>query len=88
MSEAWKDGSDSRWRRFRLTILDRDRWECTIQGQGCTGRAEHVDHIQPLAKGGDKYDPSNCRAACAVCNLGRSTKDPIAQPEPRPTSSW
>lgn len=88
MSKAWEGGSDSRWRRFRLTVLERDRWTCTIRAPGCTDKAEHVDHIQPLGKGGDKYDPGNCRAACANCNLTRSTKDPMPQPKPRPTSSW
>lgn len=88
MSKSWEAGSDSRWRRFRLTILERDRWTCTIQGPGCTHTADQVDHIHPLAKGGSKYDPSNCRAACRNCNLGRSTRDPIPQPQPRPTSTW
>ncbi|MET8150241.1 HNH endonuclease signature motif containing protein [Actinoplanes sp. NPDC049668] len=87
MSKAWAGGSDTRWRAFRLKILERDRWQCTIQGTGCTGRAEHVDHIHPLGQGGDKYDPANCRAACAWCNLSRPTHI-VEQPAPRPVSSW
>jgi 5-methylcytosine-specific restriction endonuclease McrA len=88
MSEAWAGGSDTRWRRFRLTILDRDRWLCTLKLDGCTTRAEHVHHIQPLSKGGAKYDPSNCASACASCNLKQGDRGPVNQPEPRPVSSW
>lgn len=88
MSEAWKKGSDTRWRAFRLTILGRDRYRCTIQLAGCTTLADCVDHIQPLSKGGAKYDPSNCRAACKHCNTSRGDSGLITQPEPRPVSSW
>jgi 5-methylcytosine-specific restriction endonuclease McrA len=88
MSEAWKAGSDTKWRRFRLTILERDQWRCTLQLAGCTTAATHVDHIQPLSKGGDKYDPSNCRASCRTCNLKRGDSGTIEQPEPRPVSTW
>lgn len=88
MSKAWEGGSDTRWRRFRLTILERDRWACTIKEQGCTGKAEHVHHIVPLARGGAKYDPSNATSACAHCNLKVGNRGPAPQPEPRPVSSW
>ena len=88
MSEAWAKGSDTRWRAFRLTILGRDRYLCTLRLDGCTGRAEEVDHIQPLARGGAKYDPLNCRASCAWCNRKRGSRAPVPQPDPRPVSSW
>lgn len=88
MSKAWEGGSDTRWRAFRATILDRDRWLCTIKGQGCTLAAEQVDHVIPLSMGGPKYDPANCRASCAHCNVARGNRHHPAQPEPRPSSSW
>lgn len=88
MSQSWESGSDSRWRRFRLTILERDNGVCTIQGQDCTGVATQVDHIVPLSRGGGKFDPSNCRASCCTCNTSRGNRVPAPQPEPRPTSSW
>lgn len=88
MSEAWAKGSDTRWRRFRLTILDRDRGLCVLREAGCTTTAEHVHHIQPLSRGGSKYDPSNCASACASCNLAIGDRAPIPQPEPRPISTW
>ena len=37
----------------------------------------HVDHIQPLAKGGsnDKY---NLQCLCPTCNMRKNAKDPLA----------
>jgi 5-methylcytosine-specific restriction endonuclease McrA len=88
MSKNWESGSDSRWRAFRATILDRDKGLCTLKLQGCTTRAEHVHHVIPLSRGGSKYDPGNCASACRSCNLKQGAKTPMPQPEPRPTSSW
>lgn len=88
MSKAWSGGSDTRWRRFRLTILERDRWRCKIRSAGCKTLADCVDHIVPLSKGGPKYDPGNARAACTPCNTRRGDRAPAPQPAPRPVSSW
>jgi 5-methylcytosine-specific restriction endonuclease McrA len=88
VSKAWEDGSDTRWRRFRLTILDRDKWLCTLKLDPCTGKAEDVHHIIPLSRGGPKYDPKNCASACSACNKHLGNRAPAPQPQPRPTSSW
>jgi 5-methylcytosine-specific restriction protein A len=88
MSKAWAAGSDTRWRTFRLTILERDRGVCTLREQGCTGTATQVHHIVPLARGGAKYDPGNCTASCKTCNLALGDTPPAPQPAPRPTSTW
>lgn len=88
MSKAWESGSDTRWRRFRLTILERDKGLCTVRLQGCTTRAEEVDHIIPLSRGGPRYDPANCRASCGWCNRKRGDRAPVTQPQPRRVSSW
>ena len=63
--------SSSSWRRVRLVVLERDGWVCQIRASGCTLAAEHVDHIVPRGLGGHSLAPSNLRAACAKCNLGR-----------------
>ena len=88
MSKAWEKGSDTRWRRFRLGILERDRWRCLVALPGCTLVATQVDHIEPLGRGGARYDPANCRGACAWCNLKRGDRAPIPQPQPRRVSKW
>ena len=65
---------NSTWRKVRATILERDGYRCTIGMTGCTGIATQVDHIHPLAFGGDPYSSDNLRSACASCNAGRSNK--------------
>lgn len=87
MSAGWSGGSDTRWRAFRAGILRRDKGLCTIRAAGCTTLAEHVDHVIPLAMGGEKYDPANCRAACEHCNTSRRVH--VAhEPEPKRVSRW
>ena len=88
MSKAWEKGSDHRWRVLRLSVLDRDRWLCTIKEQGCTTTATQVHHIVPLARGGPKYDPTNCTSACQSCNLKLGDRPAAPQPQPRPCSTW
>ncbi|WP_433368396.1 HNH endonuclease [Actinoplanes sp. CA-142083] len=47
-----------------------------------------MDHIIPLAMGGDKYDPNNARASCEHCNTSRGVGTPQPEPEPRRVSTW
>lgn len=61
----------SKWKRLRLVVLERDDHTCQIRGVRCTLKATHVDHVIPLALGGDAYNLDNLRAACAQCNTGR-----------------
>ena len=61
------------WKRLRLVILERDKWQCQIRLRGCKGRADQVDHIRPMTRGGGHH-PGNLRAACKHCNITRSNK--------------
>ncbi len=88
MSWSWAGGSDSRWRSLRAYVLARDRNLCRIGARGCTRIATCVDHIIQLEAGGEKYDETNCRAACEPCNLGRARPRPQPEPEPKRISSW
>ncbi len=67
MSRGRGDLKRNKWRRSRLTILERDHHECQIRGPKCSGVATEVDHIIPHAYGGDS-GPDNLRAACKPCN--------------------
>jgi len=91
MSEAWKSGSDTRWRTFRAALMSQwaaqGRTSCERRGSTCTLKVEQVDHIVPLALGGPKYDPANCRPSCAPCNRGNVASG-VSQPAPRPVSTW
>ncbi len=94
MSKAWEAGSDARWRRFRAGILRLDlpaerRPRCALQYPGvCTSVATSVDHIRPLALGGEKYDPANCRPSCKPCNTKRGKGIERHDPEPQPITRW
>ncbi len=92
MSEEWSGGSSTRWRKLRAVVLKRDRYRCRVGLPGCTLRAPleggHVDHIIPLSQSGDKWDPANCRASCASCNLKRGKVFEGTDPEPAPISNW
>ncbi len=59
---------------LRYDILKRDHFRCQICGLSAQdGVKLHVDHIVPVAKGG-KTIPSNLRALCDRCNMGKSDK--------------
>lgn len=53
----------------RTAILMRWRWRCCY----CDERAEHLDHVHPLSKGGADA-PRNIVPACASCNLSKGAK--------------
>lgn len=72
----WKQGpsrtSTPEHAAWRKAVLDRDHWWCRIQGPGCTGRANHADHITAVAFGGAEFDLTNGQAACPTCHLAKS----------------
>ena len=59
---------------LRYDILKRDNFRCQICGSSAQdGVKLHVDHIVPVAKGGQTI-PSNLRTLCDRCNMGKSDK--------------
>jgi len=59
---------------LRYDIMKRDGFKCTLCGRSqADGVKLHVDHIQPVSKGG-LTTPSNLRTLCQDCNLGKSDK--------------
>lgn len=56
-------------------IGEKQRWRCAV----CKCRIRklyHIDHIQPLARGG-RHQPRNIQLLCPACNLRKGAKDPI-----------
>lgn len=41
----------------------------------CAKPSEHIDHIQPVADGGDFFDRSNLQALCRSCHTSKTHKD-------------
>jgi 5-methylcytosine-specific restriction endonuclease McrA len=53
----------------RTAILVRWRYRCAY----CDQRATHLDHVEPLSRGGSDVE-SNIVPACAGCNLSKGAK--------------
>ena len=53
-----------KWKKLRITVLDRDGWICAL----CGAVADTVDHIYPRIKGGDMWALDNLQSLCKSCN--------------------
>ena len=56
------------WRQVRYRAFRRDKWACVK----CGRRAREVDHIVPLAEGGNEFDINNCQSLCRACHLQKT----------------
>ena len=59
-----------KWKKLRITILDRDGWQCVI----CNKPGHTVDHIIPRAKGGDMWASDNLQVLCKSCNSSKGSR--------------
>lgn len=84
MSGAWDKGSTRAWRKIRRQVLERDRYRCRVQLDGCTTRAGHVHHVKGKAMGDD---PAYLVAACSSCN-GKVGDPRRSDPDPNPWPGW
>lgn len=64
-------------RRMRFEILKRDGHRCRYCGATAPDVQLTVDHVIPLALGGDN-NPSNLTTACRDCNAGKASVPPEA----------
>lgn len=65
------------WSRVRRVIYERDGGICMKCGRKLGPRNFHVDHIMPVALGGDEWDLANLELACPECNLQKGTREEI-----------
>lgn len=57
--------------KTRFEIFKRDNFSCSYCGRSAKDGVQlHVDHIKPVAGGGDDT-PDNLTTACLECNLGK-----------------
>ena len=66
-------------RLLRGEIIERDRATCYLCGLKCMPHEIHIDHVTPVAKGGDNH-PTNLRVTCRTCNLRKSDSMPDDPP--------
>lgn len=57
----------------REEIFERDAWRCVYCGGQFAPSALTVDHVQPLARGGD-HSGGNVVTACGACNLRKGDR--------------
>ena len=69
-----------RWRMLRRRVLERDGWRCRTCGKA--GRLE-VDHVIPIADGGDWWAVGNLQALCRRCHIAKTAAENRAR---RPVS--
>ena len=75
-----------RWAVSRRAALDRDGWRCQFCGRA--GRLE-VDHITPMADGGQPYDLTNLQALCGRCHIRKTADENRARrPVPAEVQRW
>ena len=60
-------------RGVRFEVFRRDRFQCQYCGESAPKVVLHVDHIEPVSKGGGN-EITNLLTACADCNGGKSNK--------------
>ena len=68
-----------RWQTIRQQILAADD-TCHICN---TPGADSVDHLVPLSKGGEPFDPDNLAPAHNICNKRRSDNPQVFPQAPR-----
>lgn len=58
----------------RFEVFKRDGFKCQYCGQCSPDVILHVDHINPVSKGGDN-DVMNLVTSCVDCNLGKGARE-------------
>jgi 5-methylcytosine-specific restriction endonuclease McrA len=84
MSTKHKVLGTKKWKNKRLSVLQRDGYECYV----CGGQADQVDHIIPRVKGGDVFDDDNLMAICGRCNRAKGSGSFRHTPTPPVFSSF
>lgn len=61
-------------KKLRFEVMKRDSFSCQYCGAKAPDVLLHIDHIAPVAKGGDN-DILNLITACSSCNLGKGSRE-------------
>ena len=80
-AERQKVYRSKRWRRLRRSVLAASSRRCAICGRA--GRLE-IDHIKPMADGGDTWAISNLQALCRGCHFAKTATENLRRPRAIP----
>ena len=61
-----------RYLRLKAQVLAKQPLCAHCQQRGLVAAAIELDHIQPVAGGGDKWDRKNCQGLCRACHRKKS----------------
>ena len=68
-----------RWAAVRRAVFERDGWRCCECGRA--GRLE-CDHVIPLERSGDPWDPDNPQTLCRSCHISKTRQENRREPTP------
>lgn len=68
-------GYDADWQRCRLAVLGREPFCRLCAAKDRVSAATLVDHIIPLADGGERLDDSNLQPLCVECHAIKTGAD-------------
>ena len=85
MSRYHKGMSSGRWAALRQFIFKRDGRRCRACGRPAI---LECDHIQPIDRGGKKWDPDNLQALCKRCHKEKTRIERGILPDPPGVLAW
>jgi 5-methylcytosine-specific restriction endonuclease McrA len=74
---ALKRNADGTYSAVDIKRIRDEQNDCCVYCKAALNGKGHVDHVQPLAKGGTNW-PDNIQLLCKSCNSRKHAKDPVA----------
>jgi len=87
----WRQYSRRRLQRLPLCGMREDGTMDTVNSRCAAGglllKADGTDHVVPVSRGGDWWDPQNHMSACTACNSSKGDRLPPATRSLQPSNS-
>lgn len=65
----------SKWRKYRMSYILRQGGECELCHDTPPDHMLHLDHIKPLADGGDAFNTNNLQLLCISCHGKKTARE-------------
>ena len=69
----------AKWRKLRAAVLQVEPLCRICDANGVARPATVVDHVQPVSKGGAKYDQRNLQPLCDKCHNTKSSSERVSR---------